>query len=96
MYPPSDEPDSARIARNEAEFRWIWRWVFPVLYSVPPLIHSYVKHRWWSLAAWIFFLATCFADAILQKNGTSARLRWGLRIGLLAVFVGLGLATLRQ
>ena len=31
MYPPSDEPDSVRIARNQAQARWI----SPFLYLVP-------------------------------------------------------------
>ena len=96
MYPPSDEPDSVRIARNQAEFRWFQRWVLPLLFSLPLLIDSLAKHRWWMLAVWVGFLVSWIADLILRKNGASTRLRWCIRIAGPTAFLALGLAVFRR
>jgi lipopolysaccharide export LptBFGC system permease protein LptF len=85
MYPPSDESDDARVARNQAQARWI----LPVLWIVWGMAAFFFSpHGARSKVAWVGIGVFSIADLILEKNGARKKKRLSIIIpGLVLVMV---------
>jgi hypothetical protein len=83
MYPPFDESDSARVARNQAQARWIIP-VFCIVWGV--VAFFFFPHVARESVVWAGIGVFSIADLILEKKGVSKKHRLSIMVpGLAAV-----------
>jgi hypothetical protein len=87
MYPPSDEPDSVRTARNQAQLRWL----VPALYLASGLVAVVVAGApkgWPDLGvSWLAAGVVGLTCAYLEHRNPSVNVTW-FRIGAALLYAG--------
>ncbi len=82
MYPPSEESEEARIARNQAQSKW----VFPFIGFFSGLLAIILGARSTGIA-WTAGGAMMIVDSLLEKQGVSEKRRFAIRIATVTVIL---------